>query len=41
MPRAGVILVANGFVAAIERVRSGSRYHVLPGGQIEPGEEPA
>ena len=36
-----MILIANGFVAAIERVRSGSRYHVLPGGQIEPGEEPA
>lgn len=36
-----MILVANGFVAAIARVRSGRRYHVLPGGQIEPGEEPA
>jgi hypothetical protein len=35
-----VILVENGSVAAIERIRAGNRYHVLPG-QIEPGEEPA
>ncbi|NYH89194.1 NUDIX domain-containing protein [Actinopolymorpha rutila] len=39
MPRAGVILVENECVAAVERVRSGSRYHVLPGGQVEPGED--
>lgn len=41
MTRAGVILVEDGAVAAIERIRSGYRYHLLPGGQIEPGEEPA
>ncbi|SFH38394.1 NUDIX domain-containing protein [Actinopolymorpha cephalotaxi] len=32
-------MVENGCVAAIERVRSGRRYHVLPGGQLEPGED--
>jgi 8-oxo-dGTP diphosphatase len=39
--RAGVILAENSLVAAIERIRSGYRYHVLPGGNVEPGEEPA
>ncbi|MET9022792.1 NUDIX domain-containing protein [Actinopolymorpha sp. NPDC004070] len=39
VPRAGVILVENGSVAAVERVRSGRRYHVLPGGQLESGED--
>jgi 8-oxo-dGTP diphosphatase len=34
-----VILVEHGFVAAVERIRSGRRYHVLPGGNVEPGEE--
>jgi ADP-ribose pyrophosphatase YjhB (NUDIX family) len=39
--RAGVILVTDHGVAAIERVRSGLRYHTLPGGGVEPGETSA
>ncbi|MEU4195713.1 NUDIX domain-containing protein [Kribbella sp. NPDC026611] len=41
MIRAGIVLFSPDGVAAIERVRSGRRYHVLPGGQVEDGESPA
>jgi hypothetical protein len=39
--RAGVVLRSAAGVAAIERVRDGMTYHVLPGGQVDPGETPA
>lgn len=40
--RGGVIVLADQGVAAIERVRNGQRrYHTLPGGQCEAGEDPA
>jgi 8-oxo-dGTP diphosphatase len=39
--RAGVILVTDHGLAAIERVRTGLRYHTLPGGRVEPGETSA
>ncbi len=38
MIRAGVVLLSGQGVAAIERVRDGMTYHVLPGGQVEDGE---
>lgn len=38
--RAGVILIEDGRIAAIERLRSGLRYHTLPGGSVDPGESP-
>lgn len=38
MIRAGVVLLSRDGVAAIERVRDGRTYHVLPGGQVEEGE---
>jgi len=41
MIRAGVVLLSGQGVAAIERVRDGRTYHVLPGGQVEEGESPA
>ncbi|GAB3834070.1 NUDIX domain-containing protein [Kribbella italica] len=41
MIRAGIILLTDDGVAAIERVRSGRRYHTLPGGGVEPGETSA
>jgi 8-oxo-dGTP pyrophosphatase MutT (NUDIX family) len=41
MIRAGVVLLSGHGVAAIERVRDGATYHVLPGGQVEDGESPA
>ena len=41
MSRAGVVLLSGQGVAAIERVRDGTTYHVLPGGQVEDGESPA
>lgn len=41
MIRAGVILLTDHGLAAIERVRSGRRYHTLPGGGVEPGETSA
>ncbi|WP_329479997.1 NUDIX domain-containing protein [Kribbella sp. NBC_01484] len=41
MIRAGVVLLSGQGVAAIERVRDGTTYHVLPGGQVEDGESPA
>ncbi|TWD75248.1 NUDIX domain-containing protein [Kribbella amoyensis] len=39
--RAGVVLRSEAGIAAIERVRDGQTYHVLPGGQVEDGETPA
>ncbi|MFD7157652.1 NUDIX domain-containing protein [Kribbella sp. NPDC059898] len=39
--RAGVVLLTADGLAAIERVRGGSTYHVLPGGQVEDGESAA
>jgi 8-oxo-dGTP diphosphatase len=39
--RAGVVLLSEDGIAAIERVRDGRTYHVLPGGQVEDGESPA
>ena len=41
MIRAGVVLLTGDGLAAIERVRDGRTYHVLPGGQVEDGESPA
>ena len=41
MIRAGVVLLTSDGLAAIERVRDGRTYHVLPGGQVEDGESPA
>ena len=38
MIRAGIVLMSGEGVAAIERVRDGMTYHVLPGGQVEDGE---
>jgi 8-oxo-dGTP diphosphatase len=38
MIRAGVVLLSPDGLAAIERVRDGSTYHVIPGGQVEDGE---
>ena len=39
--RAGIVLLTRDGVAAIERVRDGMTYHVLPGGQVEDGESAA
>jgi 8-oxo-dGTP pyrophosphatase MutT (NUDIX family) len=41
MIRAGIVLLSGQGVAAIERVRDGRIYHVLPGGQVEDGESDA
>jgi 8-oxo-dGTP pyrophosphatase MutT (NUDIX family) len=41
MIRAGVVLLTEHGLAAIERIREGRTYHVLPGGQVEDGESPA
>ncbi|WP_134111362.1 NUDIX hydrolase [Kribbella pratensis] len=41
MIRAGVVLLTDQGIAAIERVRDGRTYYVLPGGQVEEGESPA
>jgi 8-oxo-dGTP diphosphatase len=38
MIRAGIVLLSTDGVAAIERVRDGRTYHLLPGGQVEEGE---
>ncbi|MEV0289127.1 MULTISPECIES: NUDIX domain-containing protein [unclassified Kribbella] len=38
--RAGIVLLTSEGLAAIERVRDGTTYHVLPGGQVEDGESP-
>ncbi|WP_433007121.1 NUDIX domain-containing protein [Kribbella sp. CA-294648] len=40
MIRAGIVLLTTLGVAAIERVRDGITYYVLPGGQLEDGETP-
>ena len=39
--RAGVIVICDGRVALIERVRGGRTYWVVPGGGVEPGESVA
>lgn len=39
--RAGIVLLTREGVAAIERVRDGTTYHVLPGGEVEDGESAA
>jgi 8-oxo-dGTP diphosphatase len=39
--RAGVIVIRDGRIALIERVRDGRQYWLLPGGGTEPGETPA
>jgi 8-oxo-dGTP pyrophosphatase MutT (NUDIX family) len=36
--RAGVVVIRNGHLALIERVRDARRFWVIPGGSIEPGE---
>jgi 8-oxo-dGTP diphosphatase len=41
MTRAGIVLLTEHGIAAIERVRNGLTYHVLPGGQIDGGESTA
>ncbi|TDO56213.1 NUDIX domain-containing protein [Kribbella sp. VKM Ac-2571] len=41
MIRGGVVLLGEHGIAAIERIRDGRTYHVLPGGQVEDGESPA
>jgi 8-oxo-dGTP diphosphatase len=38
--RAGIVLCTELGVAAIERVREGRTYYVLPGGQVEEDENP-
>jgi 8-oxo-dGTP diphosphatase len=38
--RAAVVIVENGRVALIERVRDGRTYFVFPGGGVEAGESP-
>ena len=38
--RAAVVIVENGRVALIERVRDGRTYFVFPGGRVEAGESP-
>lgn len=40
LERAGVLVVAGGAVALIERRKDGEHYFVAPGGGIEPGETP-
>ncbi|WP_430507926.1 NUDIX hydrolase [Rossellomorea marisflavi] len=38
--RAGVLLIEDGCIALIKRVKGGSIYYVIPGGGIESGETP-
>lgn len=38
--RASVVIIENGKVLLIQRVRNGSTYYVFPGGGIENGETP-
>jgi 8-oxo-dGTP pyrophosphatase MutT (NUDIX family) len=38
--RAGIVLCTEQGIAAIERVREGRTYYVLPGGQVEEDENP-
>ncbi len=40
MTRAAAIVIRDGMVALIRRVRDGQLYFVFPGGQVEPGETP-
>jgi 8-oxo-dGTP pyrophosphatase MutT (NUDIX family) len=40
MIRAGIVLLTDSGVAAIERVRDGMTYYTLPGGGVEDGETP-
>jgi len=40
MTRAAAIVIRDGMVALIRRVRDGQLYFVFPGGQMEPGETP-
>jgi 8-oxo-dGTP pyrophosphatase MutT (NUDIX family) len=39
--RARVVLVEDGRLALIKRVRAGRTYYIFPGGGVEPGETPA
>jgi 8-oxo-dGTP pyrophosphatase MutT (NUDIX family) len=39
--RAAVILLSGGRIALIERHRNGQYYFSIPGGHVEPGEDPA
>jgi 8-oxo-dGTP diphosphatase len=36
--RAGIILIENGNLAVIKRIREGCIYYVIPGGGMEEGE---
>lgn len=38
--RAGAVLIENGKVALIERLRAGKHYFVFPGGGVDEGETP-
>ena len=38
--RAAIVIVKDGQVALIKRVRDGSTYYVFPGGGVETGETP-
>ncbi len=38
--RSAVVLIEDGRVALIERVRAGRVYYLFPGGSVEPGEGP-
>lgn len=38
--RAGVVIVEDGRVLLIKRVRAGQTYYLFPGGGVEPGETP-
>ncbi|MDX6284372.1 MAG: hypothetical protein QOH03_5443 [Kribbellaceae bacterium] len=40
MIRAGVVLLTDNGIAAIERIRDGMTYYTLPGGGVEDGETP-
>src|SRR5512141_1153611 len=38
--RAGIVLIEDGKVALIERLRAGLDYYVFPGGGVDEGESP-
>jgi 8-oxo-dGTP diphosphatase len=38
--RARVVIIEDGRVALIRRIRDGRTYHLFPGGGVEPGETP-
>jgi len=40
MTRAAAIVIRDGMVALIRRVRDGQLYFIFPGGRMEPGETP-